>query len=458
MCQEFGQCNIRLRTQIMMKKEEDLISRYLSMNLEGKEVDELDKMLRDSPELRNKFYDQTNVVSALEEEFSSKLPDEKVVAILPAKPNRKILALAASFLLGFGFIAYSFLLKPKPIAILVSNENAAWESSLPTTPGSELIPGQMSLKSGVATIRFSSGAEVTLEAPAQIELNTEMEGKLNQGNAIIHVPKSAQGFVLITPSGYAVDHGTSFGVSIRPNQTITDFKVLEGEISVHSQSGDSLFLNENESVTLRPAGISEKSFIHSEEIPSTTNEKGKVIRIPSNGKSRSIIRSDDAEYLNPDYLMVKLDNGNKLFERRSLINFHYSEINWLKAKKVMLRLNLVPCGLGSRVYLPKINRFQVYALAGFSGIKWENPIAWKDAPAVKSLELVGKFEIPRSQERGTVVIETPELLHFIQKNNADEYTFLLLLETPENQGGGLVHAFASDSHPESTGPCLEVHF
>mgnify|MGYP000079344710 CR=1 FL=1 len=194
----------------------------------------------------------------------------------------------------------SFLQKPKPIATLVSNENAAWESSLPTRPGSELIPGQMSLKSGVATIRFSSGAEVTLEAPAQIELNSEMEGKLNQGNAIIHVPKSAQGFVLITPSGYAVDHGTSFGVSIRPNQTITDFKVLEGEISVHSQNGDSLFLNENESVTLRPAGISEKSLINTEEVLSTTNEKGKVVRIRSNGKSRSIIRSDQTEYLNPD--------------------------------------------------------------------------------------------------------------------------------------------------------------
>ena len=442
----------------MMKKEEDLISRYLSKDLQGKEVEELDKMLRESPKIRHQFYDQTNVVSALEEEFSSKLPDEKVITILPPKLNIKLLALAASFLLGFGLVANSFLQKPKPIATLVSNENAAWESSLPTRPGSELIPGQMSLKSGVATIRFSSGAEVTLEAPAQIELNSEMEGKLNQGNAIIHVPKSAQGFVLITPSGYAVDHGTSFGVSIRPNQTITDFKVLEGEISVHSQNGDSLFLNENESVTLRPAGISEKSLINTEEVLSTTNEKGKVVRIRSNGKSRSIIRSDQTEYLNPDYLMVKLDNGNKPYERRSLFNFHHSDINWLTAKKVMLRLNLVPCGLGSRVYLPKVNRFQVYALAGFSGIEWENPIAWKDAPPVKSLELVGEFEIPRSQERGTMVIETPELLHFIQKNNADEYTFLLLLDTPETQGGGLVHAFASDSHPESTGPCLEVHF
>ena len=55
--------------------------------------------------------------------------------------------------------------KPGVVADLVSSEDAAWESSLPTTPGSTLTPGVLNLRSGVATIQFASGAQIVLEAP-----------------------------------------------------------------------------------------------------------------------------------------------------------------------------------------------------------------------------------------------------------------------------------------------------
>lgn len=441
-----------------MKREEDLISGYLSKNLTEKEVKELDEKLNGSQELRGQFYDQVNVVTSLEEEFFPNLVDEKVITIQPPQSKIKLLAFAASFFVGVGLLIYSATKSPRPIATLVSNENAAWESALPTTVGSELHPGLMSLKAGVATIRFLSGAKVTLEAPAEIELNNEMEGELKGGNAIIQVPESAQGFVLVTPSGYAVDHGTSFGVSISQDQSITDFTVLDGEISVHSQNGDSLFLHENESVSLRQTGISKKSITEAEKVvPQEYNQKN-IIRIQSKGKSQSIIRSDNFEYLDRNFLMVKLDADTKAYSRRSLFNIRNSEINWPQVKKVKLRLNLVPCGLGNRVYLPKINNFKVYALAGFSGIEWQGQLSWNSIPPLTSFHPVGDFKIPRSQERGSITIENPKLLNFLKKNNADEYTFLIIRKTPEDRGGGLVHAFASDSHPEASGPSLELYF
>ena len=304
-----------------MNAEEELISRYLDQQLNEEEVSKLEKSLRRNPDLRRKFYGQVNVINALEEKFSVKLPDEKIITLESNKSNHTLTALAACLLVGVGIFVYSFLQKPKTLAILVSNENAAWESSLPTTTGSPLVRGMMKLKSGVATIRFSSGAEVTLEAPSEIELKTSMEGKLLSGNAVVNVPESAQGFILATPSGYAVDHGTAFGVSIIGNGKISDFKVLEGEISLHSPKGDSLFLLENESATLNDYGISEKIVLGDEQPPQISEREDNVLRIQTAGKCQSIIRNDEIEYLDQDFLMVKLDTGSNPYERRALFNF-----------------------------------------------------------------------------------------------------------------------------------------
>ena len=441
-----------------MSTEEEVISRYLDQQLNEEEVSKLEKSLRKNPDLRRKFYGQVNVISALEEKFSVKLPDEKIITLESNQSNHTLTALAACFVVGIGFLIYSFLQKPETLAILVSNENAAWESSLPTTTGSSLVRGTMKLKSGVATIRFSSGAEVTLEAPSEIELKTPMEGKLLSGNVVVNVPESAHGFILSTPSGYAVDHGTAFGVSVNKSGTFSNFKVLEGEISLHSPKGESLFLLEHESATLNLSGISGKSIISAEESPLNLNKGEKNLRIQTDGKCQSVIRNNEIEYLDQDFLMVKLDTGSNPYERRAIFNFKQDQVDWSKIKKSRLRLNLVPCGLGHRVYLPKSNRFKLYALAGFTGVEsWKN-LKWGEAPTTESATLVGRFEIPRSQERGSITIESNELLEFLKSNNASEYTFILTRETTETKGSGMVHAFASDSHPEASGPTLELSF
>ncbi len=331
-----------------MKKEEELITRYFNQDLSKDEMEELDQLLGKSADLREKFYDQANVNTALETEFSSNLPDKKLVSFESRPSKISLLAFAASLLLSIGIIGYSIYNEEETIATLTSNENAAWESSLPTSEGSELTVGQMSLKSGVATIRFSSGAEVVLEAPAEIELQSAMQGKLLKGNAVVHVPESAHGFTLATPTGYAVDHGTAFGVSIMEDGKISDFKVLEGEISLHSPEGDSLFLLENEAATLNDHGISKKIILNAEQPFQILEQEDEVFRIQTAGKCQSIIRNDEIAYLDQDYLMVRLDTGSNPYERRALFNFKDDQVDWSKTRSARLRLNLVPCGLGHR--------------------------------------------------------------------------------------------------------------
>lgn len=443
-----------------MKKEEELINRYLNEDLNEDELHEFDQLLRKDPKLRRNFYDQTNVISALEEEFEKTESSGKVIEIQPPK-LRFIpygLAVAASLILSIGiFAVYSKTKTPNYVATLKENENAAWESSLPTTAGSKLIPGTMNLKAGVATILFDSGAEITMEAPCKIDIQDPMRAKLYQGNVIVKAPESAKGFILETPDGYAVDHGTSFGVFANGPGKETTFNVLEGTISVHSEQGESLYLNQNESTKLTQGGIGTKVINQSTEII-TKKKEGKSIRIPSDGKNLTIIRNNQFEFLDPDHLMVKLDTGGKPYERRSLINFMTSETDWPEIKDAGLRINLVPSRWGHRVYLPITNRFKVLAVAGFTGIEWNQTLNWEEAPKIEDCTEVGTFEIPRSQDSGSILLKTPELLKFLKYNQSHEYTFIIIRETSETKGSGLVHTFASDSHPQSSGPSLELSY
>ena len=58
-----------------MKKEDELIIRYLDQNLSEAGVQKLDQSLKENSDLRKRFYDQVNVGAALEAEFSSPLPE-----------------------------------------------------------------------------------------------------------------------------------------------------------------------------------------------------------------------------------------------------------------------------------------------------------------------------------------------------------------------------------------------
>jgi hypothetical protein len=156
--------------------------------------------------------------------------------------------------------------------------------------------------------------------------------------------------------------------------------------------------------------------------------------------------------------MVKLDTGGKPYERRSLINFMTSETDWSEIKDAGLRINLVPSRWGHRVYLPITNRFKVLAVAGFTGIEWNQTLNWEEAPKIEDCTEVGTFEIPRSQDSGSILLKTPELLKFLKYNQSHEYTFIIIRETSETKGSGLVHTFASDSHPQSSGPSLELSY
>lgn len=368
--------------------------------------------------------------------------------------NWIIATLLAALLLCLGVLAAAYAKRPQMIATLTSAEHASWESTLPTEVGSDLGRGTLRLSSGIATIRMRSGAELTLEAPAELTLKDAMHTRLLSGSMVVDAPPSAKGFVVETPNGYAVDHGTRFAVQALPKDQRADFEVLSGEISVHhNTSGDELRLFEDQGAMLSQAGIDDASDTFSEGILKPENHNR---LIETDGLASSVIRNNDRALLRPDLLMAKREKAPGKYDRKSIFSFSLEGVDLATIQSAQLHLNLVPSGLGFAARLPKTNRFGIYAVRDETRESWNAPSTWNDLPDVQPSDLLGTFELARSQNRGRFGINTDALLEFLQADTTGRVSLILTRQTPENDPSGLVHAFASDSHPEASGPILEL--
>lgn len=435
-----------------------LIDRYLIGDLSDEEVAQLDQLLSTDQRLRQQFVIAAATDSGLREVAIERAAEP----VQPTPPSMwsmtrvmiTILSIAAAVLVML--TAGPLFFAVDSVATLTSSENAAWESDLPTTPGSELIPGSLSLKVGVATIRFHSGAEVVLEAPAELELLTDMKARLAVGAAVIEVPDSATGFIMETPDGYAIDYGTQFAVRVNPVEQTSSFEVIEGEIGVHHPtSGDEVRLDgEGKSATVTSSAL----VVADSELdrtPPTT--PAKTVRLGTEGRSSSVRHmSEGGKWPFPEVLSVKKTNSGKR-DQYSFFSFDLSQIDFDRIESAQLRLNLVPSTRGFAARLPKNNRFAIYGLADPAQQDWKLDAKWDDAPKADEGVLLGTFEIPRSKQRGSVAIGTSELMEFLESNQARVVTMILVRETAQiaGKGPGLTHTFASDSHPESVGPILE---
>lgn len=435
----------------------ELIARHHLGTIPEEEHAELELALRDSSAARALFHRACRIDRELARQSES--PVQTVTP--PAKPSRRFslldVGLAAAILVLLGVLASSWLSRPEMIATLVSTENAAWESALPTTPGSKLSAGEMKLTSGLATIRFRSGAEMMLEGPARVSLETPMKARLETGVAILEVPESAIGFVLVTPDGHVVDHGTSFAVSVDDADRKSTVEVIEGEVSLHlADSSDSLRLLRDEA-----ASTIDGKWVPIEEGGSHSvmpNSAERIIRIGTGGRSHSVIRANREKWMHPTKLMVKrrLQPGNH--ERRAFVSFDLSAIDLDAVETVRLRLNQVPSGIGFASRLPKVSDVAVYGITDPAKADWPQDALWEEGPFAEDGELLGYLPIPRSQQRGSRIFEAPALLEFLKTHPGERVTFLLDGAIDPVTGEtvpSMVIAFASDTHAESAGPMLE---
>ena len=431
----------------MNKRFHELMHKYILGEVTEEEFREFEQFLEQDAELRQEYLNYT----MMEADLRSLAHEEQVASVAKRRIRFPAWAAAAAAAAIILIIPALMLFNPSAsVAVITSSESAAWESSLPTLPGSELQPGVLDLKTGVATLSFHSGADVMLEAPAKIEIVSTMELNVLSGVISIHVSDSAKGFRVNTPNGHAIDHGTRFSVSVSAEDKLAEFEVQEGEISLHHHSGEVQHLLAGQALNMNIDALTEAADPLFEGF---IQPKKRSVVLSSAGKEVTVIVCNDKARVNPNYLMVKTQDGSDRVDRRALFAFDLEEGTSETIDDARITLNAVPTGLGKVGTMPLESEFELYGISG-ADERWSRDfLRWKAAPRIEGAELLTTFTLGRSELRKQLVLESEALSDFIRSDQTGSIGFIIACKT---NGGTLVHGFASSMNSEASGPQLEL--
>ncbi|MDF1823632.1 MAG: hypothetical protein P1U68_03260 [Verrucomicrobiales bacterium] len=445
-----------------MKQKENwhlLIAKYQAAQLSDEEFVVLEEGLRNSEELRALFHRAARVDSALRLESEQKgRPAQEEKSVIPFRKRPVFGGLAAVATIAIlSALSITIASQRRIVATLVSSENAAWESSLPTVEGARLSRGSLRLSTGIATIQFDSGVDLTLEAPARVFIKGPKRAILVHGTVVISAADEADEFMLETGYGQAVSKQAECIISVGKTDGNDRFEMLSGEVWVsHDTTREAVKLESGETATLSSQGLHSSEGYVEEEAFEVFN---RGLRLPSEKRSATFIRNNHPQkWTRPEFLTLKKSIHGNSFDQYCVVSFDLGVLDPGEIQVATLRLNLVPSGMGLASRLPKLNRFAVYGLVNPDKENWSNTDPWEIAPGPGDGKPVGGFEIPRSQQSGTIEIAGDELLALVKEKAGSSVSFIIVRETAhvEGQGRGLTHAIASASHPESAGPVLEI--
>lgn len=230
----------------------------------------LEEILRTSEEARRFYVRALALSSSLMQyagEMQAEAPDIPAPQTSVVRPASWIwtlgsLAAAAAIVLAFwlgwsrervvtgsgsGEIAETVQESDESVALLSGAKECRW-SGAEIKPGEELHRGQqIKLESGFAEITFDCGAQITLEGPATLDLDSAWEAVLQRGRLKANVPPEAVGFRVSNPSVNVVDLGTEFSM-VADEAGATEVFVLKGSIETTARDASG---NEARPVVLR---------------------------------------------------------------------------------------------------------------------------------------------------------------------------------------------------------------
>lgn len=367
------------------------------------------------------------------------------------------------------------------VATLVKAQSCKWgNSALPTMEGSALVPGTLELVEGMATVLFSSGAEVVLEAPVSLEIVSSMEARVRRGTVVAEVPPEAKGFTILTAETKIVDFGTKFGVSASEDGKCL-VQVIEGLVEVNRKGESEIkALRSGERVDY---GGMTRSMLNPDadrepaepgrwlpaaamtdigdgwQVVTTAFGEGKDSWIQSNAKHR--VAGGET------FLRVKHTTRDQSLERKTYLAFDLSKLEG-KVAEAELILHLEPSDLGYGSLVPNAT-FDVYGLTDESEDRWvEDQLRWTDAPAhsesaehhsrpdLKKARLLGSFRVEQGRQSGAVSLRGEALSDFLRGDLNGMVTLIVCRETDELARNGLVHAFASKENARNAPPMLRV--
>ena len=230
----------------MSERLEDLIERHLNDELSVDEKQELAEALDSNPDARRMLVNQAEfnsaVTSVLKSDTDIDVGEVPSVELPKNNPIKIVLpwliAAAACLMLIMKTLpeeqAIETVNAPEEkalTAILVNEANAKFANDR-SIDDVKFSPGNYQLTEGAVHLRFSSGADLVLEAPAELKILDAMNTQLISGKVRAMVPPPAQGF---TVSAYDVtyeDIGTEFGLKVDGEKGSSELHVFDGQVNV----------------------------------------------------------------------------------------------------------------------------------------------------------------------------------------------------------------------------------
>lgn len=448
------------------------------------EEEELDALLREDPEMRVLFAKALHLDAELR--YDPRLIRDLESPQIRLAPRKNILpfvtlAAAACLLIGTVIFTLSRPEKtgPPTVATVVKATGCKWGgSTLPTAEGSRVVAGTFELMEGLATLRFDSGAEVVLEAPATLEIIDAMNCRLKRGTLVADVPHTAIGFTVDTKDAKVVDLGTRFGVSADDDGKYL-VHVIEGLVEV-GHKGEQGMKQVTPERSLDRGLLKKKLNPEANDNDETTRWQPDVIVSDSQGwqtistnygRGRdAFIQStkDPKNFGTEPFMRVKNTTRQMDLIRKGYAAFDLSKFDRSKIDEAEISLSVEPSDLGFATLVPD-SLFHVYGLTDEAADSWEEQrITWQNAPAMNAESakmhlpdpaktvLLGSFVIPQGTSRGNFNVKGKALIDFLKSDTNGIATVIICRETDETEKNGFVHAFATRENRGNTPPLLRV--
>ena len=458
----------------------ELAHGHIEQSLGAEQNQRLEEILGGSEEARRCFVDFTHDHATLhwEQISETNTPVEDLVDFRPRRFPTLWQTMAAAAVISLLALV---LVKPQPVdsafATMERTAAARWESgNLPTVDGARLGAGTLKLVRGLATIRFDSGAEVILEAPAELELVDEMNCVLSLGTAVAEVVEGAEGFTIQTPTANVIDHGTRFAVNVNPQSGATKTQVFDGLVEVElPETGESIELRTGQRNFVAGLGLGDvrDSLEEAAWAPTPVNREQRdgwqrfTTADPGAGDAY-VWGGTPNDHVSDELLLLKNSVDLDGPHRKSYLRFNLQKADSHSVESAELSLRFVPTGWGLASHLED-SEFHVYGIVqdsfdewSFEGMTWETAPA-NDLSSGKDLldgtaKFLGSFQLPQGMQTGTFGIRGEKLVQFLQNDENRIVTLVVVRSTQETRGGGLVHAFASARHPVLPAPTLSIRF
>ena len=376
---------------------------------------------------------------------------------------RLVAAAACAVLVAWGWQAFS----SRPVATLVQAENCKWAGSeLPTVVAAKLGRGRLALVEGIATLRFQSGATVTMEAPTTLDILTAMHCRLIEGTVTAEVPEPAHGFTIDTPDIKVVDLGTKFGVTAASTGN-SQVRVFQGEVEIGGlENGEIKRLTEGKGIHVGGASTTSGDEPMRETVMQEEGGWTAISTAFGRGKDAYVRRGWEQKPQGHEPLLIvkhtEMEVGRKN-ERRAILTFDVSQVDLSQIHEAQLVLDPEPSGFGFSSMVPD-SRFAVYGLVDGPADSWsEDDIRWSTLPGCTDDGVIGtqvrrlaEFWMPRGGSGNVLTIRGESLAAFARSDRDGLISFLILRETGESDSSGLAHGFASKEHPSARPPTLRL--